>query len=100
MNYFEFEPVVQEEILLNDTSYLELRQPLCSKERNHLCNCFRRHHEEQFRNIILDLDQWFMRRCLKKFPIWSSCVLFFQQSKTVCVILIEGIMRNNSAKLF
>ena len=28
--------------------YLELWQPFCSVERNHLCNFGRRHHEEQF----------------------------------------------------
>ena len=41
-----------EEMRFKDISYLELRQPLCSTERNHLC------------------------------------------------ILVEGIMRNNSVKLF
>ena len=36
-------------------------------EQNHLCNVGRRHHEEQFCEIILNLDLWFRRRCrLKK----------------------------------
>ena len=38
---------------LKDISYLELSQPLCSVERNHLCNFGRRHPEEQFCEIIL-----------------------------------------------
>ena len=35
---------------------------LCSDEWNHLCNFGRRHREEQFCEIIMNLDQWF-RRC-------------------------------------
>ena len=52
LNYFEFGPVVQE-MSFTDISYLELRKPLCSMESNHLCNFGRRHHEEQFSEIIL-----------------------------------------------
>ena len=48
--------MVQEELQFN-ISYLELWQPLCYVERNHLCNFGRRHHEEQFCEIILNLDQ-------------------------------------------
>ena len=55
-NYFELEPVVQEELTLKDISYLELWQAFCSVERNHLCNLGRRHHEKQFCEIILNLD--------------------------------------------
>ena len=50
----------------NDISYLELWRPLCLTERNHLCNFGRRHHEEQFCEIILNLDQCFRRRCRLK----------------------------------
>ena len=49
-----------------DISYLELWWPLCSAEQNHLCNFSRRYHEEQFFEIILNLDLWLRRRCLKK----------------------------------
>ena len=78
-----------------EISYLELWWPLCSAERNHLCNFGRRHHEEQFCEIILNLDQWFRRRsCLKIFLIWSSDSPFVQQNGTICAILVEGIMRN------
>ena len=57
--------------------------------------------EEQFCEIILNLDQWFKRRCrLKIFLILSSGGPFIQQSRTVCAILVEGIMRNNSVNLF
>ena len=65
-----------------------------------LCNFGRRHYEEQFCEIILNLDQWFRRSCLKKFLIWSSDSPFVQRSGTICAILVEGIMRNNSVKLF
>ena len=43
-----------------DISYLELWQPFCSAEWNHLCNFDRRYYEEQFCEIILNLDQWFI----------------------------------------
>ena len=84
-----------------DISYLELWRSFCSAERNHLCNVGRRHHEEQFCAIILNLDEWFKRRCrLKRFLIWSSGSPFVQRSGTICAILVEGIMINNSVKLF
>ena len=41
----------------------DLWQPLCLVERNLLCNFGRRHHEEQFCEMILKLDQWFRMRC-------------------------------------
>ena len=34
-------------------SYLELWQPLCSAEGNHLCNIGKVHHEEQFCDFFL-----------------------------------------------
>ena len=37
---------------------------------------------------------------LKAFLIWSSGSPFVQGSVTICAILVEGIMRNNSVKLF
>ena len=58
---------------LKDISYLELWQPLRSVEWNHLCNFDRMHHNEQFCEIILNLDQWFRKRFrFKIFLIWSS----------------------------
>ena len=84
---------------LKDISNLELWQPLCSVEQNHLCNFGRRHHEEQFCEITLNLDKW-LRRCLKIYLIWSSGSPFVQGRVTICAILVEGIMRNNSVKLF
>ena len=81
-----------------DISYLELWQPICSVEWN---NFGRRHHEEQFCEVILNLDQWFRRRChFKIFLIWSSGSPFILRSGTICSVLLEGIMRNNSVKLF
>ena len=101
VNYFKFEPVVQEGMSLKDISYLGLWQPLCSVEQNHLRKFGRRHHEQQFREIILNLDQCFRGRCrLKIFLIWGSGSPFVQQSKTICAISVEAIKRNNSVKLF
>ena len=83
-----------------DISYKELWRPFSSAEHDHICNFDRRHQEEQFCEIILNLEQWIRRRCcLKLFLIWSSGRSFVQRSKTI-KIYAEGIMRNNSVKLF
>ena len=83
-----------------DISYLELWRPFFSAEQNHLCSFGRRHHEEKFCEIIFNLDKWFKWRCrLKIFLIWSSGGPFAQRSRTICAILVDGIMRNNSVKL-
>ena len=60
----------------------------------------RRHHEEQFCEIILNVDQWFRRCCLKIFLIWSSGSPFVLRSGTICAIWVGGILRNYSVKLF
>ena len=66
------------EMSFQGISYLELWQPLCSADRNHLCNC-NRHHEKQFFEIIFNVDQWFRRKFLfKVFLIWSSRSSFVQ----------------------
>ena len=91
--------MVQEKISSKDISYLELWQPLCLVELNHLCNFGWRHHEENFCEIILILGQWFRKRCpFKIFLIWSSGGPSEEGSH--CEILEEGILRNNSVKLF
>ena len=55
--------------VVENISYLELWQSLCSAEQKYLCNFGRVHHEEQFCEIILNLDQWFRRKCrLKTVP--------------------------------
>ena len=51
-----------------ENSILEIWQPVCSAEWNHLCNFGRVYQEEQIIEIILNLGQWFRRRChLKDF---------------------------------
>ena len=64
-----------------------------------MCN-FDRCDEEQFSEIILNLDKRFRRCCLKIFLIWSSGGPFVQGSVTICAIMVEGIMRNNSVNVF
>ena len=57
-----------------------------------MCNFGRVHHGEQFREIILNLDQWFRRRChLKTFLIYSSGGPFVQGTRTICAILVEVV---------
>ena len=85
---------------LKNISYLELWRPFCSVEWNHLCNFGRGYYEEQFCEIISYLDQWFRRCLIKVFLIWSSGGPFVQGSIAICAILVEGIKRNNSVKLF
>ena len=98
-SYVKFGPVVQEEMSFQDISYLELWWPFCYAEQNHLCNSGRGYQEEQFCEIILNLDQRFRKKCvLKIFLIWSSGGPYVQRSGTICAILVEGIMRNNSVK--
>ena len=81
-----------------DISYLVLWRHFCLAEQNHLCNFGRSHREEQFYEIILNLDHWFRRCRLKIFLILSSGGPFVQQSGNICTILVDGIMRNNSVK--
>ena len=44
-------------MLFKDISYLELWQPFCSVEWNHLCNSGRGCYEDHFCEIILNLVQ-------------------------------------------
>ena len=82
-------------------SYLEPWQLLYSIEQNNLCNFVRRHREKQFYEIILNLVQWFRRRCrFKIFLIWSTSGTIVQRSRAICAICVEGSMRSNSVKLF
>ena len=81
-----------------DISYMELCRPFCSGERNHLCNFGRVYYEEQFCEIIFNLDQWFRRCLLKIFLISGSPFVLW--SGIICAILVEGIVRNNSVNLF
>ena len=79
-SYMKFGSVVQKEMPLEDISYLELLQPLCSADQEHWRNFGRMHHEEQFSEIILNLDLWFRRKCRLKLisylelwqPFWST----------------------------
>ena len=69
-NSIEFGTVVHEEILFKDISYLELWQPLCSVEWNHLCNFGRVHHEEQFCEIISNFNQEVSFKDISYLELW------------------------------
>ena len=86
-----------EEMLFKDNSHLELWQPFCSAEQNHLCS-FARGYEEQFCEIILNLGEW-VRRFFKRFLIWSSGGPPVWWSMTIYAILKEGIIGNIDVKL-
>ena len=53
--------------------YLELWQPFCSAEQNHLSKFGRGHNREHICEIIVNLDQWF-RRCLLKYFLSGALV--------------------------
>ena len=67
-------------MLFKAISYLEVWQPFCSAEHNHMYNVGRRYQNKQFCEIILTLGQWFRRRCL----IWVSGDPSFQWSERLC----------------
>ena len=54
-------------MLVKNNSLLELWRPFCLAEQIHLSNFGSEHHEDQFCEIILNLDQWFRSCCLKNF---------------------------------
>ena len=92
--------VVQEQMLFKRFLIWSSGNP-CLVEGNHLCNFERGHHEEHSCEVMWNLDQRIKRRCrLKTFLILSSGGPFVMRSKTICAILVEGIKRNNSVKLF
>ena len=69
-------------MLFKDISYLKLWRPLCLEEQHHLSNSIRGYHEEQFCEIILNLDHWFMRRChLKDFLSRALAALMFGRAE-------------------
>ena len=57
--------------------YLELWRPFCLAEQNHLCNNGRGNPEEEFCEIILNLDLWYRRCCLKDFFSGALVTLVF-----------------------
>ena len=74
-----------------DISYLELCLPFCSVEWNHLCNFGRGYQEGQFCEIILNLDQWFRRRChLKDFLSGTLVALLFSGAEPFVYFLEKG----------
>ena len=83
-----------------DIAYLELWWPFCSVKWNHLCNFGREYQEEQFCEIILNLDQWFRRRYHLKYFLSGALTASVRWSKTIRAILKEGIMGNIHVKLY
>ena len=86
--------------MFKDSSHLELWQPLCLAERNHLCNFGSRQNEEQFCEIILNLDQW-LRRCRFKDIYYLELWLYFcSVGRNHLCNLGRGHMGNIHVKLF
>ena len=86
-------------MLFKDISHLELWQPFCSEEWNHLCNFGRGCYEEQFSINYFEFGPVVQEeRLFKIFLIWSSGGPPVQWSRTVCAVLKEGIMGNIHVK--
>ena len=77
-----------------DILYLELWWPFCSEEQNRLCNFGRGYQEEQFCEIILNLDMWFRKRCHVKDFLSGALAALVWWSGTIYAFLVEGIMEN------
>ena len=60
-----------------DISYLELLQPFCSAEWNHLCNFGRGHYDKQFCEFISNLGQWIRGWRLKELLSGALAILLF-----------------------
>ena len=70
LKLFKFGPVVQEERSFKDIPYLKILQSFCSVLPNHLCNYGSGPYAEHFCEKVLNLEQWFKRKCcLKTFLI-------------------------------
>ena len=88
-----------EEKPFKNISYLELWQPCCSAEQNHLCNFGRGCYEKQFCEIILNLGLWF--RCqIKDFLSGALVAPPVRWSGIIYAILKEGIIGSIHVKLF
>ena len=95
VNFFEFWPVVREEMSLEDISYLELWWPFYTAQLNHLCNFGRGYYEVQFCEIILNLDQWFRRWPLEDISYLELWPPFCSANRTICAIFLEGLWGTN-----
>ena len=77
-------------------SYLQLWYQSCSAECNHLGNFGRRHYEEHFIEIILNLDKWFRKSyCSKHFLSTASADIFIGRAK-----IFRYFGRENYEELF
>ena len=65
-NYFQFRPVFQEEILVKIFHNCSFGGPFVQRSGTICANCGSVYQEDQFCEIILNLDQWFRRRCCLK----------------------------------
>ena len=65
-----------------------------------MCNFDRGYHEEQFCEIILNLDKWFKRRCCLKYFLSGALAALLFSGGTINAILKEGIMGNIHVKLY
>ena len=63
-------------MLFKGISYLELWQPLLFSGVEPLFNFSRGYYEEQFCEIILNLGQWFRRRCCLKYFLSGALAAF------------------------
>ena len=95
-------PILIVAICMGKSIFPESRENPLYKQDSHttLQDTYNVFKEEQFDEIILNLDQWFRRCLLKIFLIWSSGGPFVHRSRTIFAISVEAIMRNIFVNLF
>ena len=61
-----------QELAFKDIPYMQFLQPFCTAERHHLCKIGEPMRTFSICVIILNMDKWFRRCCLKVFLIYST----------------------------
>ena len=74
-------------MLFKGISYLELWQPFCSAECDHMCKFCRGYYEEQFCEILLNFGKWIIGRCCLKcfyLKLWQPSCLVERNHLIIC----------------
>ena len=71
-------------MLFKYISSCNLWWPFYSANQNSLCKFSRTYHPKHFYEIILNMDQWLSRFCIKIFLIYSSGSPFFGGQNFLC----------------
>ena len=77
--------------MVQEKSFKDSSYQSSGGQQNRLCNFGREYHEEQFCEIILNLDQWFKRKCcLKDFLLFVLFDLILYVPSTIFQLTKDG----------